>query len=162
MPENFFAFDEGTAKRILVAMAWFERHAQNLPGLPESPVIDSNMSEDVRVTSTTQVDGRYPGRIQTYDAVTKVWSDLAAADDCWVVGKNGETLTTTKYGARRWGNAGSPDRPVFTVVPAGGTTGVTGGRTLYRYSCVDNQLTEASAAVTLADGVATAWASSYT
>lgn len=43
----------------------------------------------VRVTSTTQTSDRYPGKLQTYDAVAKSWSD---GNDIWIVDPNDNDL----------------------------------------------------------------------
>lgn len=64
----------------------------------------------IRVTSATPTSDRYPGKLQTYDLTAKTYSDGA---DCWVVGPNGESLTTGKYHTRLMGILAADSKAVF-------------------------------------------------
>jgi hypothetical protein len=85
------------------------------------PVVSVPVVHVVRVTSTTPTDGRYPGKVQAYDAAAKTWSDLA---DCWVVNPNGSAPAAQRYNARFVGAAGSPEYGVFSLDVAG-ASGIT-------------------------------------
>ena len=65
----------------------------------------------VRLTSTSQTSGRYPGKRLDYDIVAKTFSD---GNTIWVVDVNAATLATgTNYLARRYGSVSGV--PVYIV-----------------------------------------------
>lgn len=118
-----YGFDENSAERIAETVRRSENTPRQQPQRRGSgPRIDSNLLEIVRVTSATQTSGRHPGQIQVYDEAALTASDLSGTQDCWVCGINGETLTETKYLARRQEHAGSPSLPVFRAVAAVGSS----------------------------------------
>src|SRR5215207_2849573 len=53
---------------------------------------------EVRVTSLTQVAGRYPGKVLEFDANTNTYTDF---QDCWIVELNGGALAVQRYQATR-------------------------------------------------------------
>ncbi len=64
-------------------------------------VISEELSRVVKVTSTTPVSGRYPGVLQSYDAVAQTYSDGAVI---WIVDVNGSALVAERYLGLRSGS----------------------------------------------------------
>lgn len=128
MPDNeVYGFDASTTARIADAVREIEQ-ARGIPGPRPFSRDYSNTAavEIVRVTSTTQVNSEYPGRVQKIDPHTTPpgITDLNTYDDCWIVGPNAETLTAQKYVARMDGDGNTPVRPRFLICGAvGGSSG---------------------------------------
>jgi len=107
--------------RDLQRIAKVVKEAETAPGnrgeqIAGRRVHSSPEVHPVRVTSATTTDGRYPGKILSYDSDAKTFADLA---DCWVVDVAGGALGVTRYISRRVGDANS--RPVFmTLNPSAG------------------------------------------
>lgn len=93
------------------------QYANDRPGGGTPPNSVPAAVRMVRVTSTTQDSGRYPGKVVLYDATAKTYSDFEG--DIWIVPSNAETLAVQRYGAKASGDANG--RPVYQVV--GGASG---------------------------------------
>jgi hypothetical protein len=74
--------------------------------------------EIIRITSTTQVAGRYPGKVVQFESGAGTYADLG---DCWVVDVAGGALAVARYPARRVGDTNG--RSVFLA----GAPGSAGG-----------------------------------
>jgi hypothetical protein len=81
------------------------------PRAPRRQVVNPEW-QTVRVTSTTQTSGRYPGKVVRFKASDGTWEDLAG--DVWLIELTGAALAVQRYAARRAGDANG--RPVFVVV----------------------------------------------
>jgi hypothetical protein len=96
--ERPVSFTPDTARRVLEATQAYERGSQN-PRRSSDPAgaYAGNDTQVLRVTSTTTTDGRYPARLQLHDPDDNSYSDLNDSQDSWLVGINGETLSTTPF-----------------------------------------------------------------
>ena len=77
----------------------------------------------VKITSTSQTSGRYPGTWYRWDDGTNA---LAAGDSCWVVDANGASLATGIYYDAELVEINGPagdERPVFQANGAAGGSG---------------------------------------
>lgn len=121
-------FSRERAEEIQAAVKQLKgQHGNDRPdsgGLPSTGVAAVRM---VRVTSTTQDSGRYPGKVVLYDPTPKTYSDLG---DIWIVPANAEALAVQRYGAKASGDANG--RPVYQVVggSGGGGSGFTGSQVI--------------------------------
>lgn len=108
------AFNERSAQRIVRATHYVERQIKNRrPRRPQVPVDDNGDLQIVQVTSTTQTDGRYPGKLIYFDADAKTKQQKR---DIWIVGINDETLKTQYYLARRHNSKSSDGLHIFSTV----------------------------------------------
>jgi hypothetical protein len=121
-----YGFEAGTVERIRDAVRGFEEMAL-IPGAELENRFPSDVPsvEIVRVTSTTKINGEYPGKLQLVNPLPTppTYTD---GIDCWVVGPNGETLSAQRYLARADGDGNTPKRPRFIVSlsASGGGSGV--------------------------------------
>lgn len=123
MPESYFLTEADLRKlrKLFRDHDRLERQVARLRG--RATPRDSNV-QSVRITSTTQEDGRYPGRLLAYSAEDGTWDDATGADDVWVVARNDTALAEgVRYDALDYGVAGG--RPVFAADDVGLGDGVT-------------------------------------
>lgn len=132
MPK-MYGFDESGVERIVEAVRYVEKSSPPRTGArPGLRSVHMPNIQVVRVTSDTATDGRYPGKLQVYDASAKTYSD---GPDCWVVDVNEGALEETNYVGRLSGLAGSPEYPVFVVTKqeaGGGGSAVFSGVKVYK------------------------------
>lgn len=104
----FSASDE---KRIIDAVVRVEGMLRNPePQRATGPRDGGNRLALLRITSGTATSGRYPAKVQSYDAATKTLTDGA---DCWAVEPGGSALTTGYRIGHVWGSISGVS--VYTV-----------------------------------------------
>jgi len=91
-----YSFDKETAQDILEMLREWRRDSGKKTLRANTNTLTAP-THPVRVTSTTTVSDRYPGKWLTYDAEDKTFADQ---DEIWVVDVNDSALSVQRYMGR--------------------------------------------------------------
>lgn len=107
----------GDAKRIAHAVRRVERMPYNEQPQGRGGGDGAIELHPIRITSTTQTAGRYPGTLYTYDADADSYTVAGTAGDIWVDTPNGEALTVgNNYWAKLAGVESDDGKLIYQAV----------------------------------------------